>query len=116
MTSNIDATIRAALLLNINHLLLAARNAGSKLLADRFAQSAWTFDNLYHWYNDDDTDVWSDTGEQVWGVDQWTQVQTALLNMSEKEAKPYHKQRALDMVEYRLGFAEQDAEEEAIQW
>ena len=118
MTGNIDATIRAALLLNANHLLLAAVDQGcypgfSNPIADRFKQAAQTYTGLYHEYNT--VDVWSDT-EQAWDVGEWTQVQTALQNMSEHEAEPYHKERALDMVEYRLGMAEQDAEQEAIQW
>ena len=123
MTGNIDATIRAALLLNANHLLQAAVSnlvvvgpeALSKCssLSKRFEQSAQTYMGLYHEYNT--VDVWSDT-DPAWDVGEWTQVQTALQNMSEFEAKPYHKQQALDMVEHRLGMAEQDAEQEAIEW
>ena len=114
MTGNIDATIRAALLLNANHLLQAAADTDGIYLTLRFKQSAETYIGLYHEYNI--VDVWSDT-EQAWGVGEWTQVQTALKNMSEKEAGPYYKHRALNMVEHRLGMAEQDAEqEEAMQW
>ena len=117
MTGNIDATIRAALLLNANHLLLVAiksRQHGlPENVSDRFEQGAAAYVGLYHQYNT--VDVWSDT-EHHWGVGEWTQVETALAQMSEQEAEPYDKQRALDMVQYRLGFAEQDAEEEAIQW
>ena len=115
MTGNIDATIRAALLLNANHLLLSATDTAnlSGRVCLRFKESAETFIGLYHRYNT--VDVWSPT-DPVWDVGEWTQVQTALQNMSEKEAEPYHKQRALDMVQHRLGAAEQDAEQEAIQW
>ena len=113
MTGNIDATIRAALLLNANHLLQAAADTDGIYLTLRFKQSAETYTGLYHEYNT--VDVWSPT-DPVWNVGEWTQVETALRNMSEHEAEPYHKQRALDMVEYHLGMAEQDAEEEAIQW
>ena len=113
MTGNIDATIRAALLLNANHLLQAAVDTDGIYLTLRFKQSAETYMGLYHEYNV--ANVWSDT-YYVWKVGEWTQVQTALQNMSEFEAKPYHKQQALDMVEHRLGMAEQDAEQEAIEW
>ena len=122
MTGNIDATIRAALLLNANHLLQAAVDQGcypgfSNPIADRFKQAAQTYMKLYHRYNT--IDVWSDNALEYyenWDLGAWTQVETALLNMSEHEAEPYHKQRALDMVKHRLGMAEQDAEQEAIQW
>ena len=117
MTGNIDATIRAALLLNANNLLLSAiesrRNGLPECVSDRFEQSAATFVGLYHQYNT--VDVWSDTAPP-WDVGEWTQVETALAQMSEHEAEPYDKQRALYMVQYHLGMAEQDAEEEAIQW
>ena len=113
MTGNIDATIRTALLLNANHLLLAAADTDGIYLTLRFKQSAETYMRLYYEYNT--VDVWSDP-DPAWKVGEWTQVQTALQNMSEFEAKPYHKQRALDMVEHRLGMAEQDAEQEAIEW
>ena len=74
MTGNIDATIRAALLLNANHLLQAAADTDGIYLTLRFKQSAETYMGLYHRYNT--VCVWSDP-KQAWGVDEWTQVETA---------------------------------------
>lgn len=117
MTGNIDATIRAALLLNANHLLLAAiearRSGLPEYLPESFEQGAAAYVGLYHKYNT--VDVWHDP-KQAWGVDEWTQVETALMQMKEHEAKPYDRQRALTKVQFRLDFAEQEAEQEAIQW
>ncbi len=97
MRSSIDNTITAALLLNANHLLQHAVSARRRADGLRSEQKAKTYIRLYHEYNT--VDVWSDP-EQAWGVGEWTQVESALWSMSEKEAEPYSKDDTLRHIEY----------------
>ena len=97
MRSSIDDTIRAALLLNANNLLAEALATNVDSLRLRWKQSADTYLRLYHEYNT--VDVWADP-EKAWDVDEWTQVETALLQMSETEAEPYSKGDTLRFIEY----------------
>lgn len=99
MTSNIDATIRAALLLNANHLLQAAVSnlvcGGPRALSNGFEQSAETFKWLHLEYNEDD--AWRD-----WPAGKWEQVLTALRMMSRTEAAAYHREDAMARIERHI--------------